>query len=105
MKMEANERLYGDGVATCEWNGCDKGESGWYFEYILEALHIPQLTLLHILMQSTTFINHDLLLNELGLYQLSLNFAFDNFISFLKVFLIINWIATCLVGSCVITKF
>ena len=31
MKMVANERLYGYGVATCEWNGGDKGESGWYF--------------------------------------------------------------------------
>ena len=38
MKMEANERLYGYGVVTCEWNGGDKGESGWYFEYILETL-------------------------------------------------------------------
>ena len=34
-KMEANERLYGHGVETCEWNGGDKCESGWYFEYIL----------------------------------------------------------------------
>ena len=31
MKMEAHERLYGYEVATCEWNGGDKGESGWYF--------------------------------------------------------------------------
>ena len=30
--MEANERLYGHGVVTCEWNGGDKSESGWYFE-------------------------------------------------------------------------
>ena len=29
--MDANERLYGNGVAICEWNGGDKGESGWYF--------------------------------------------------------------------------
>jgi len=36
--MEANEGLYGHEVATCEWNGGDKGESGWYFEYILETL-------------------------------------------------------------------
>jgi len=39
MKMEANERLYGHGVVTCEWNGGNKGEIGLYFEYILEALH------------------------------------------------------------------
>ena len=102
--MEANERLYVHGVATCEWNGGDKGESGWYFEYILEALHTPQLTLLHVLIKSIALFNHDLLLNELGLYQLSLNFGFDNFISFCKVFLAIHWIATCLVGSCVTTK-
>ena len=38
MKMEANEMLYGHGVVTCEWNCGDKGESGWYFEYILETL-------------------------------------------------------------------
>ena len=30
--------LYAHVVATCEWNCGDKGESGWYFEYILEAL-------------------------------------------------------------------
>ena len=29
--MEANERLYGHGVVTCEWNGGDKGESGCHF--------------------------------------------------------------------------
>ena len=32
MKMVANERLYGYGVATCEWNGGDKGESGCYLK-------------------------------------------------------------------------
>ena len=40
IKMEAMERLYGHGVVTCEWNGGDKGESGWYFEDILE-IYIP----------------------------------------------------------------
>ena len=44
MKMLANERLYGYGVATCEWNGGDKGESGCHFEDILEA----QKHLLHM---------------------------------------------------------
>lgn len=43
MKMVANERLYGYGVGTCEWNGGDKGESGCHFKDILEAQHTPKL--------------------------------------------------------------
>ena len=47
--MEANERLYGYGVATGEWNGGDKCESGWYFEDILETLHRSRASLRNIL--------------------------------------------------------